>query len=235
MIGCGHRCNLLVQVSKKVLKSSEMLKTLFLGAREGLRDAHDTLRWPAQRPLLRPLTILNVPEYGDFLSEQRTWLSAHALHDYARAHRTLKPVSVGAVTYSASEIAEFAGAPLASSTLMKFTRPVPPARRSAGGGAIADLLPELAKHGLAAHPLAASTLRRLRDDLGAYAEIARDRAALELECLTSSGARELAAKPEAAAKAMARVQELVVALAHVQVVTVAAAVVDGGGGSLEPL
>ena len=86
------------KVTKKLLKNSEMLKSLFAGMRDFFMANRHEVRWPKARPPFRPLVMVNAKPLEVLVTTQRRWLSAHDL-DFSASERTLRAVSSGAASY----------------------------------------------------------------------------------------------------------------------------------------
>ena len=95
------------KMTKKVLKNSDMIKSLFLGVKEFLLAHQAQVKWPKQRPPFRAMAMLKVPNMAELLTQQRLWLSAHVL-DFACNNRSLSPVRSGVVSFDDPAIAAFA-------------------------------------------------------------------------------------------------------------------------------
>ena len=198
------------KLSSKVLKSSDMLKTLFTNIREYMLEHQATVRWPRQRLPFKAVAQISPPPMAALLASSRRWLSAHVF-DSACERRTLAAVSFGDANFSAADIAEFAAAPLALSRFIAVQQ-TPPLDASAA--AWESLLPNVESHGAADNPMAAAMLSRLRQDLAHYAQSAHKGTVTELLHVAAAEAVSIVGQPDGLAARIAAqgVSDLALAL-----------------------
>ena len=198
------------KMSKKVLKNSEMIKSLFLGVKEFLLAHQAHVKWPKQRPPFKAMVMLKVPNMAELLSQQRLWLSAHVL-DFACDNRSLNPVRSGVVSFDEPAISAFAGTPLAPLGIATYISERPKAGVSADG---ASLLPDVTAHGAGDNPLAAAMLARLRADLEQYQAISRQGTDTAFNLLSPREVEGYMSNPDGppAQQAAQRIKQLVIGL-----------------------
>ena len=198
------------KMTKKVLKNSDMIKSLFLGVKEFLLAHQAQVKWPKQRPPFRAMAMLKVPNMAELLTQQRLWLSAHVL-DFACNNRTLSPVRSGVVSFDDPAIAAFAGAPLAPLGIASYISERPKAGVSADGS---SLLPDVTAHGAGDNPLAAAMLARLKADLEHYQATSRQGTDTTFNLLSPREVEGYASNPDGppAQQAAQHIRQLVATL-----------------------
>ena len=193
---------------KRMLKSSDLLKSLFDAVREFLVGHQADVRWPPQRPPYRAAAMIKVLPFDELLLKSRAWLTAD-VSDAANERRTLHAArtSSAAFAFGSEEVKHCANAPLTPAGLESRVRMRPSDALVSSHDAEAAL--PTAASGVVSNAMAERMIQRLRDDLKRYAANAGKGTVPELKCLTTSEAEAIVRSPsgpEAQAAARAAIE-----------------------------